>query len=728
MKKFLLVFLLLVMSFATYAQQYKSHKVAKGENVYRIAKRYNTTPEAIYKINPTAKDGIKEGEILAIPVTDDQEYKTHIVEKGDTVFSLSKKYDISTETIYILNPEAINGINIGQILNVGKIERKDPVAIDGGTEEGKDAVLDSLKVTPVERKIVRFITHKVKKKETLFGIAKNYKITVEDIKRHNKRLYSEQIKKKDKIRIPVYAETPAVNETVKDTAVNRISTTTKYIVKPKDTRYGVARRHGITIGELERLNPDMDPDFPIGMQIVVPTTIFVPLDEQTVEKGLELYQVPPKETLYNILRVTGISSDSLFKMNPFLRQEGLKEGMVIKIPKVDRVVDTTAAPKIVKGEIVDLQSMLYNFKPKKLAVMLPFSLDTLDLNARQDTEEYLKSKQSLRISLDLYSGVLIAIDSARTKGITTELNVYDTQKNKNQSHIKKLITENNFDETDAVIGPLYQSNLETVAAELKKYETPVFSPASRKESKIYDNFFQTRPTNIMLQDRMISYVEKDSTDKNIIIIVQQGKKYEAIKNKLIAKFPDAKVARIEEGNYLYEVRLNKVLDDKKPNWVFLESKDVAMISNVIPLLNAKAESHQITLFTTDKNTAFDDDNIKNEHLSKLHLHYPSVDKEFDDVGKEEGSDKKVVTSFTKRYKEKYGVNPNNWAVRGFDITYDILLRLGTADDLYHAASFEGTTEYVENKFSYVKKLTGGYYNKAVYLIKFDEDLKLTLVD
>ncbi|MFC5048990.1 hypothetical protein [Aquimarina hainanensis] len=47
--------------------------------------------------------------------------------------------------------------------------------------------------------------------------------------------------------------------------------------------------------------------------------------------------------------------------------------------------------------------------------------------------------------------------------------------------------------------------------------------------------------------------------------------------------------------------------------------------------------------------------------------------------------------------------PNKFAVRGFDIAYDILMRLGTADDLYHAATFEGTTEYVENKFNYAKK-------------------------
>ncbi len=725
MKKLTLIFLLLIVTGSVFAQQYKGHKVAKGENVYRISKRYNTTVEAIYKINPTAKDGVSEGQILAIPIVNDQEYNTHVVEKGDTVYSLSKKYDVSTETIYLLNPEAEKGLNIGQVLNVGKIKQKVETPVDSSIEDGKKEVIDNLKVIPAEPKIIRFISHKVKRKETLYGISQVYNITVEDIKRNNKRLYSEQIRKKDIIRIPVYANEPLqVNPTkVNDSVYSRFSATTQYIVKPKDTRYGIARRHGITTTELERLNPGMDLNFPIGSQIIVPTSVFVSFEE-AIQPGFELYEVKPKETIFRILSRTGISSDSLFKMNPYLR-DGLKAGMVITIPK-----DTLSTGiETVKGGLINLEDNIYNYTPKKVAVMLPFCLDTLKVDAIKETGDYLKNKQSLRIALDLYSGILIAVDSAKTKGITTELTVYDTQKNNNKDYIKKLIDENNFDETDVVIGPLYQKNAETVASELKKYNTAVFSPASKKELNLYDNFFQTRPSNDMLQDKIISFVEKDSLDKNIVIIVQQGPKYEKVKEKLIAKFPEAKIAKIEEGNYVYEVRLNKVLDKNKPNWVFLESDDVAMIANVIPLLNAKAESHNVTLFTTDKNIAFDNDNIKNEHLSKLHMHYPSVDKEFDskEVEVEEGEEE-VMSTFAKKYKKEYGVDPNNWAVRGFDIAYDILLRLGTADDIYHASSYGRTTEYVENKFNYAKKELGGYYNKATYLIRFEDDLKLTVLE
>ncbi|MHA7058135.1 amino acid ABC transporter substrate-binding protein [Aquimarina sp. M1] len=722
MKKVLFFFFVFFAINSGFAQQYKSHKVVQGENVYRIAKRYNTTPEAIYKINPKAKEGIKEGQILAIPVTDDKEYQVHVVVEDDTVYSLSKKYNTTPEAIYNLNPDAVNGINLGQILRVGKLATEESEATDITIENVSDPILDSIKPLEEIRQIIRFKTHKVRRKETLYGIAQKYDVTVDDIKKHNKRLYSEQIRKRDKIRIPIYAKAEVeTTEVLKDTLSSRVSTTIKYIVKPKDTRYSISRRHGITVGELNQLNPDMDPNFPIGMEIIVPTTIFMPLEE-VIEPEFELYEVQPKETIYSILKRTEITSDSLFGMNPYLR-EGLKAGMVITLPK--RGEKDSLAIDFPEGKALKLENMLSNFKTKKLAIMLPFGLDTLDMNARKDTEEFLKSRRArgTRVALDFYKGVEMAVDAAKNKGLSIDLNVYDTQRNNNSTYIKKLINQNTFDEMDAVIGPLYQANVETVAAELKKYETPVFSPISNRESKLYSNFFQTRPTDIMLQDKLIAYVEKDSTEKNIVIIIQQGKKkYEEIKNKLVTKFPDAKIAKIEEGNYLYEVHLNKVLNKNKPNWVFLESDDVAMISNVTTLLNAKVESHKVTLYTTDKNDAFGDDSIKNEYLSKLHLHYPSIDKEFDNY------DENSMTPFVEKYKKEYGTIPSKYTVRGFDITYDVLMRLGAADDLYHAATFEGTTEYVENKFNYAKKLLGGYYNKASYIIKFDDDLKLTVIE
>ena len=124
------------------------------------------------------------------------------------------------------------------------------------------------------------------------------------------------------------------------------------------------------------------------------------------------------------------------------------------------------------------------------------------------------------------------------------------------------------------------------------------------------------------------------------------------------------------------------------------------------------------MFTTDKNRSFESDILSNNHLAKLNFHYPSVDRAFDPVENR---------NFIKKYEEKYGITPNRFAVRGFDVTYDILLRLASAEDLYAAINEEGTTQYVENKFDYDHRSSGGYLNKAIYIMSYDRDLNLKVV-
>ncbi|NND63101.1 MAG: peptidoglycan-binding protein, partial [Flavobacteriaceae bacterium] len=84
-------------------------------------------------------------------------------------------------------------------------------------------------------------------------------------------------------------------------------------------------------------------------------------------------------------------------------------------------------------------------------------------------------------------------------------------------------------------------------------------------------------------------------------------------------------------------------------------------------------------------------------------------------------------AFLVSYKNKYGVLPNRYAVRGFDLAYDILLRLASADTLYDAVDSDSETEYIENKFRYDKKLFSGYTNQAFYILKYGENLIFEVV-
>jgi hypothetical protein len=122
----------------------------------------------------------------------------------------------------------------------------------------------------------------------------------------------------------------------------------------------------------------------------------------------------------------------------------------------------------------------------------------------------------------------------------------------------------------------------------------------------------------------------------------------------------------------------------------------------------------IVLMTTSKNRAFEGVNISNYDLSNLYFQYPSVN-----------FVSRFSNAFEQRFLQEFGTFPNKYAIRGFDITMDILLRLSRYGTLYSETSSFQTT-YLENKFQYVLQPYGGYKNEAGYILKY-EDLHIIKV-
>lgn len=610
-----------------------------------------------------------------------QQYKYHIVKQGETLSSISGEYNITEETILKYNPDARNGITPNSKLVVPLVEA-------------------------VREEEVEFKTHRVKRKETLWRLSQQYNVSIENIKRYNKKLYSEELKKGDKVRIPV--NIPKAEDFVKEeTPKNPLDLSIReHVVLPKETKYGISKKYEISIEELEELNPQADTLRP-GMVLKIASS----KDSEATaleDKIFQYYLVQPQETLFSLTRRLGISKDSLIILNPALA-EGLKAGMVLKIPNMgsfESGIDFTAE------EIVNLESRITNFSTKNLVVMLPFHLDRVKNDSAANPRGQLRRDKVMQLSLDFYSGVLMAVDSAKSHGISTDLRFFDTRQNSKE--VEMIINTNDFTGVDAVIGPLVQSTVEAAARKLQRDKIPVISPITKKETKNLENFVQTRPTDEMLAEVMISYIAEKVEGKNMLIVANPL----AVETdtKLRIAFPEATRVYPKEGSIDQEQLIEALVEDEE-NWVILESGEAGVLSSATSYLNSVASEYKITLFTTNRNKAFDGDDVSNMHLSRLNFHFPSVDKEYEILKNP------FMTSYTK----KYGMAPNTYAVRGFDVTYDILLRLATADDLEDSMKEKGTTEYAENKFDYEKSTSGGYFNKAIYIMAFGKDMELKVV-
>lgn len=630
-----------------------------------------------------------------------QELINHKVTQGESIETIAKLYLVTPHDILLLNPDAKNGISAGNtlIILITKIKSQVP------QEDVKE--------------LIGFRTIKVNRQETLYSISKDNNVSVEDLKKYNTFLYSQPLKKGDKIRIPRYK-----------TIVSQVSlnnTLKTYTVKPREGKWRVAYKFGMTLPELEALNPNMNEVLQPGDQLVVPN--ISGNEEQSVDDNYSYYTVLKSEGFMALNRKLGVTQQELEDLNPGLNESGLKLGMILKVPS-----NVKSEVVIKEVESTNLTQELKNLSSKNLALMLPFRLNRIDVDSVAEAKNAIKNDGFLSLSLDFETGVLMALDSAKYLGISTNLKVFDTE---NQlAKVNTILRQNDFSNYDAVIGPLMPQNLEQVASELKNDNIPVVSPFTLPKN-LYDNVFQTIPFDELLEQTIIKYVKADTLKKNIIIIADEKNRVKS--NRLKAEFPTAKQIfskKSKEGKDLYYIVLDEIKDKFRPglNFVFLETSNSGFVSNVTSMLNGLngrnlAENKEdisitpepiifdIELYTTNKSSAFEDEaNVSNIHLSNLKFHYPSPNKPFD---------ASKANSFIDKYESVYGVKPSKYATRGFDLTLDILLRLATEDNLYNASKEDVETEYVENKFRYSKKLFGGYYNEAVYVVKYDD---MTIVE
>ena len=201
--------------------------VQPGEGFYSISKKFATTRDDVVKFNPETKNGLNKGQKLYIPIsntTEGSNGKTveepirHIVKQGESLYSISKQYNISINEIKTLNKLNSNSIKVGQVLTVGsskaeeQIVKNETVIKDEIGQQEEDIITETeVKSNPIpENKVVidgvTYNTEKyvVKKRETLYSISQKFNTTVDAIIACNTNLKS--LKKDDILNIPMTRE------------------------------------------------------------------------------------------------------------------------------------------------------------------------------------------------------------------------------------------------------------------------------------------------------------------------------------------------------------------------------------------------------------------------------------------------------------------------------------------------------------------------------------------
>ncbi len=197
------------------------HEVEEAETVYSIAGRYKSSVQSIVEFNKILNDRIEIGQVLSVlvkrgkekgtQVTVSENRNTHIVSAGETLYSISKKYDIRLRELRELNGLESSSISLGQVL---RLNRRALIIED----ESPEVTIDSNALEVTENhgfSIAGFESYLVQAGETLISIAKKVGVRVEEIKERN-NLSSNYLKVGQELLLRrVNLEDESMNDTVK---------------------------------------------------------------------------------------------------------------------------------------------------------------------------------------------------------------------------------------------------------------------------------------------------------------------------------------------------------------------------------------------------------------------------------------------------------------------------------------------------------------------------------
>ncbi len=585
-------------------------------------------------------------------------YYIHFVKKSETLYSLSKAYEVSIDDIKAANP-AINETNLQEGITL-KIPKKEPEKNDSPNQKISVQTNQDQKV---ESKT--YLIHKVKKQETLYGIAKSYNVSQEEIIEAN----------------PGF----------------------------------------------QGLKTGMDLKVPKGntgvVSVSVPASPDVPKPAEAThsKEGTTSYTVAQGETFYSISKKFNTTQEDLVRLNPKLK-DGLKTGDVIEVPSSGTVETTTKEtprdehPRIPK----DCEDTYYNKeKTYKIALLMPLALEAADTTVFSDSRSDTRDADSYRSYefFQFYCGAMIALRDLEAEGVKIKFYVYDAEDERDNGKIEKVLKRSEMADMDLIIGPFYAKSFELASDFAEKNDIPIVNPLSRRDKILDENrfVFKVQPPADAVATKLVSLLgEKEYSDAKSIVVVKYDKKENG---ELVSSFISALqgnstlASKLKVVDYATEkyAGVAKNLSASGKNLVFFFSTNERIFPAFVSQLAAAAKSKDITLFGMPN---IERQQINMENLETLSYHKVNVN--FVDYSNPQ------TLSFVKEFREQYKTEPQieKYAFLGYDITYFFSEALCTygKDFLKCIPYFDKPTGF-QNKFRFQQDAKNdGFFNADVRVI------------
>ena len=246
-----------------------TYTVQKGDSLWSIAKKYNTTVEELKAANNLSSNLLSVGQILKIPTAQEvpENYTIYTVQKGDTLYKIANGYNLTVDDLIEYNNLSSTNLSIGQKILI-------PNEIINESE---------------------YDTYIVKAGDSLYRIAINYNTTVDNLMDIN-NLSSNLLSIGQKLLVPK--------------TTNQTPDNFNYVVKLGDTLYSIANKYNTTVDEIKKLNNLTSNLLNVGQTLKIPSSSEV---TYVVKSGDNLYSIANKynTTVDEIKRKNNLTSNLL---------------------------------------------------------------------------------------------------------------------------------------------------------------------------------------------------------------------------------------------------------------------------------------------------------------------------------------------------------------------------------------------------------------------------------
>ena len=431
------------------------------------------------------------------------------------------------------------------------------------------------------------------------------------------------------------------------------------------------------------------------------------------QKFKELHKVKRKETIFGIARDNGLTIDELIEANPEMKSPGyeLRKGDYIKIPYPPRhpeLESATPQPQMPTKPTVVERDM--RNREIRVGVMLPLHNDNGD------------GKRMV----EYYRGVLMACDSLRVNGISTDIRAWNVAEN---ADIQKVLKDPKAAECDLIIGPLYTKQVKALGDFAQKNDIRVLIPFSINSNEVFDNsnIFQVFQNGNQTNNSYVFRFYQRFKNYHVVIIdcndstSTKGSFTTVLRRKLEQEDATYSISNLKSS----EAKFKQCFSTTKPNVVVLNTSRSQELNVAFAKLNGllmTAPTLQISMFGYPEWLMYIRQHLDNFY--KFDTYIPSTYYMSPLSHRGEHFKKKYRWNFhqdMQAYHQRY-------AVTGFDQAYFMIKGLHMYGTHFTGAS--GTVGYtpLQTPLHFERIGNGGMQNRAILFVHYTRDNKIETIN